>query len=206
MLSKQASRMLEQGLSALDLALYLKPVSDYIALLQHWNKAFNLVARVEDEQLVNRHILDSLTARPFIRQGPCLDVGSGAGLPGLILAVTMPDTEWVLLDANGKKTRFCEQAVQELGLSNVRVVQQRISDHEPTQCYATIISRAYSQAADFVNMTRHLLCDNGQILAMKGRIDLQEKANAEATGFHMEIQSIQVPGLAGQRHMMVFNK
>ncbi|NOR40556.1 MAG: 16S rRNA (guanine(527)-N(7))-methyltransferase RsmG [Gammaproteobacteria bacterium] len=205
-MSDLAQEALAQGLSELGLSDYSSGLWQYITLLQRWNKAYNLVASIGEMEMINRHILDSLAARPFIRQGPCLDVGSGAGLPGLVLAVTMPTTEWVLLDSNGKKTRFCEQAVHELGLKNVEVVQQRVAHHEPGQCYATIISRAYAQAVDFVNATRHLLCDSGQILAMKGRIDVQEKANAEATGLHLEVESMQVPGQAGQRHMMVFTK
>jgi 16S rRNA (guanine527-N7)-methyltransferase len=118
----------------------------------------------------------------------------------------MPDREWVLLDSNGKKTRFCEQAVQELGLNNVQVIQQRVAHHEPAQCYANIISRAYSQAADFVTETQHLLCDSGQILAMKGRLDVEEKTKAEASGLHLEVKPMTAPGQVGQRHMMVFNK
>jgi len=200
-----AQQALERGLSEIGLSEYINKISQYISLLQQWNKAFNLIASVDELTLLNRHIFDSLAARPFIHHGPCLDVGSGAGLPGLLLAVTMPTTEWVLLDSKGKKTRFCEQAVQELGLSKVKVVQQRIAHYESEQCFATIISRAYSQAADFVRSTQHLLCPEGQVLAMKGRIDNEEKANAQAIGLHLEIVSMQAPGQMGQRHMMVFN-
>jgi 16S rRNA (guanine527-N7)-methyltransferase len=153
---------------------------------------------------LNRHIFDCLAARPYIQGIHCLDVGSGAGLPGLLLAVTMPATEWVLLDSNGKKVRFCEQAVQELGLNNVKVIQQRIEHHEPKVCYESIISRAYSQAAGFIESTKRLLCPQGQVLAMKGRIDAKEKADAQATGLHLEVMSMHAPGQLGQRHMMVF--
>jgi len=148
-----AQQALERGLSEMGLSGYISKVSQYISLLQQWNKAFNLIANVDELTLLNRHIFDCLAAGSLIRHGPCLDVGSGAGLPGLLLAVTMPTTEWVLLDSNGKKTRFCEQVVQELGLGNVKVVQQRIAQYEPEQCFASIISRAYSQAADFVHST-----------------------------------------------------
>ncbi len=117
----------------------------------------------------------------------------------------MPDQEWTLLDANGKKTRFCEQAVLELGLKNVTVVQQRIEHHQPTDCYQTIISRAYDQAGDFVSSTSRLVCDGGQILAMKGKIDAEEKAVAESSGLHLDIATLHVPGIDGQRHLMIFN-
>lgn len=204
MLSDEASRLLQQGMSQLGLAEYFQPVVGYIALLQRWNRAYNLVARADETELVRRHILDCLSARPFIRHGPCLDVGSGAGLPGLILAVTMPGTEWVLLDANGKKTRFCVQAVRELGLKNVRVFQERIESYHPEHCFMTIISRAYSQAADFVCSSKHLLCNEGQILALKGHIAEEEKASAEAVGMQLQIESIYAPGQTGERHMMIF--
>jgi 16S rRNA (guanine527-N7)-methyltransferase len=201
-----AQQALERGLSEMSLSDHIAGIQQYITLLQQWNKAFNLIANVDELTLLNRHIFDCLAARPFIQGGPCLDVGSGAGLPGLLLAVTMPATEWVLLDSNGKKVRFCEQAVHELGLSNVQVIQQRIEHHEPTACYKTIVSRAYSRAADFIDSTKRLLCPSGQILAMKGRIDVEEKADAEATGLHLEIVSMHAPGQVGQRHMMVFKK
>ena len=201
-----AQQVLERELEARGLSDQAVDLWRYMQLLQQWNRAYNLVAPVDDLTLLNRHVMDCLAAREFIQPGRSLDVGTGAGLPGLVLAVTMPSTEWVLLDSNGKKTRFCEQAVHELNLENVRVVQQRAADHSANPCYANIISRAFSQAADFVNMTRHLMCRNGRILAMKGRVDEEEKANARATGLRLEINSMQVPGLDGQRHMMVFQQ
>ena len=205
-MDNSAQQALESGLSEMGLSDHIYNINQYISLLQRWNKAFNLIADVDELTLLNRHIFDCLAARSFTQQGPCLDVGSGAGLPGLLLAVTMPATEWVLLDSNGKKTRFCEQVVQELGLSNVQVVQQRIAHYEPEQCFTSIISRAYSQAADFVTSVKHLLCPEGQVLAMKGRVDKEEKTNAQAIGLHLEIVPMHAPGQSGQRHMMVFSK
>lgn len=203
-MNPEAQQALFSGLGELGLSDYESVFCSYIDLLKHWNHAYNLVAKTDDSTLISRHILDSLAARPFMKAGPCLDVGSGAGLPGLILAVTMPGTEWVLLDANGKKTRFCVQAVRELGLSNVRVVQQRIESYQPEKCYMTIISRAYSLAADFVSASKRLMCPGGQILAMKGRVAEAEKVGAEATGLQLEIKSMHVPGQKGERHMMIF--
>ena len=181
-MKRNAQQALECGLSDMGLPDYFPVIWQYIALLKRWNKVFNLIADADDLTVVNRHILDCLAVRSFISGRNCLDVGSGAGLPGLVLAATMPSTEWVLLDSNGKKTRFCEQAVCDLGLTNVQVVQQRIEHHEPARCYMTIISRAYAQAVDFVGAVRHLLCETGRILAMKGKIDVQEKTNAETAG------------------------
>lgn len=203
-MNQQAQQALHKGLEALDQVAHEATICRYIELLKRWNRAYNLVAKIDDLGLVNRHVLDCLAARKFIHQGPCLDVGSGAGLPGLILAVTMPTTEWVLLDANGKKTRFCVQAVRELGLKNVRVSQQRIESYRPEHCFMTIISRAYSQAANFVRSSGHLLCDQGRILAMKGQVAEEEKASAEEVGLPLQIESMHVPGLTGERNMMIF--
>lgn len=198
------SKALKAGLETLDLSGSAGLIEQYLALLKHWSKAYNLVAKCDDQMLLARHVFDSLSVRPFIRGPRCLDVGTGAGLPGLLLAVTMPDLEWILLDANGKKTRFCEQAVYELGLKNVTVIQQRIENHRPERLYDTVVSRAYGQAADLVEVGRHLINKGGQILAMKGRISTQEKAASEAKGLCLEIQPLDVPGLKRQRHVMVF--
>ena len=116
----------------------------------------------------------------------------------------MPDTEWTLLDANGKKTRFCEQAVIELGLRNVQVIQQRLESLHTDACYMTIVSRAYALASEFVSASRHLLCDRGRILAMKGKIDQEEQTLAQATGLLLDIQPLHVPGQADSRHLMIF--
>ena len=202
-MSESIREALLRGLHHYGLKEYTAPIERYIELLKKWNRAYNLIAETDDQILLGRHIFDSLSVRSCIAGQRLMDVGTGAGLPGLLLAVTMPSREWTLLDANGKKTRFCEQAVMELGLKNVTVVQQRIENHQPHDGYDTIISRAYGQAADFIRATRHLLRDGGRIVAMKGRIDAREKATAERIGLHMEIASLRVFGAAGQRHVMV---
>ena len=205
-MNQQAQQALHDGLEELGLVDHETTILNYIGLLQRWNSAYNLVAATDDLGLVNRHVLDCLAAREFIHGSPCLDVGSGAGLPGLLLAVTMPATEWVLLDANGKKVRFCVQAIRELGLKNARALQERIESFRAESCYMTIISRAYSQAADFVQSTKHLLCDEGQILAMKAHIAGEERARAEATGLKLDIKSMYAPGQTGERQMMILRK
>ncbi len=197
---------LRSGLEQLGLISSEQILWNYYQLLKRWNRTYNLVAKAPDQTLLSRHIFDSLSVRHLIPQGRCLDVGSGAGLPGLLLAATMPDAQWVLLDANGKKVRFCEQAVHELGLKNVRVVQQRIEAHCPQHSYDTIISRAYAQADSFVLQVQHLLSDDGQILAMKGRVDKEERSRAAALGLHINIETLIVPELTGQRHVMIFAK
>ena len=194
------------GLEQQGLLAFEEPLWAYLQLLQHWNQAYNLVARADELTLISRHIFDSLSVRPFVTGRHNLDVGSGAGLPGMLLAVTMPDTEWTLLDSNGKKTRFCEQAAHELGLKQVQVVQARVEAHQPDRLYDSIISRAYDQADNFVRQTSHLLAEGGQILAMKGRIDEGERDRTEQLGFQLRIEALGAPQQTGQRHVMILKK
>jgi len=203
---EESRDILHQGLVQLDLTAYEQAIWHSFQLLKRWNRAYNLVADAVDRTLITRHLLDSLSIRPLITGTDCLDVGTGAGLPGLLLAVTMPGTEWVLLDANGKKIRFCEQAIHELGLNNARAMQQRIEAYQPGMQFDTIISRAYDQAGSFIQQTRHLLKQGGRLLAMKGRIDKEEKDNAAALGLDMQIAALSVPMLTGERHAMIFTQ
>ena len=193
------------GLDKLGLSQYGPQIEQYIKLLKKWNRAYNLVSGANDHTLLTRHIFDSLSVYPMMNKDDYLDVGTGAGLPGLLLAIVSPDSRWTLLDANGKKTRFCEQAVFELGLGNVVVVQKRIEQYHPDNCYDGIISRAYNQAEVFVKQTQRLLCLGGKILAMKGRIDLQERRDAQSTGLDLEIIPLPVLHSRAQRHLMVFS-
>ncbi len=202
----KARAYLQSGLEQQNLTAFEEPLWGWLQLLKRWNKAYNLVAAADDETLISRHIFDSLSVRPFVDGRYNLDIGSGAGLPGMLLAVTMPDTEWTLLDSNGKKTRFCEQAAHELGLKQIKVVQARVEAHQPDQLYDSIICRAYDQADSFVRQTRHLLADGGQLLAMKGRIDEGEKNRVEQHGFRLRVAALDVPQQSAQRHVMILKK
>lgn len=141
---------------------------EYLALLQKWNKVYNLTAIRNVEQMVSHHILDSLAVLPHLWAGRWLDVGCGAGLPGLVLAIARPNWSFVLLDSNSKKTSFVQQATIELGLHNVAVRCARVEDMPANDKYDGIISRAFAETADFVRLTRHLLADKGRWAAMKG--------------------------------------
>jgi len=141
---------------------------DYLALLQKWNKVYNLTAIRNAEQMISHHLLDSLAVLPHLSSGRWLDVGCGAGLPGLVLAIARPDWKFTLLDSNSKKTSFVQQAVIELGLHNVTVCCARVEELQSDQKFDGIISRAFAETADFVTLTRHLLADNGRWAAMKG--------------------------------------
>lgn len=141
---------------------------DYLMLLQKWNKVYNLTAIRNAEQMVSLHILDSLSVLPHLWPGKWLDVGCGAGLPGLVLAIARPDWSFTLLDSNRKKTSFVQQATIELGLHNVNVLCARVENVSSNEKFDGIISRAFAETADFVRLTRHLLADNGRWAAMKG--------------------------------------
>ena len=168
-------RAIETGLeSALDRSdLHVaegrrRSLAEYVALLAQWNRAYNLTAVRDPFAMIDRHVLDSLTALDFLVGQRLLDAGTGAGLPGLVLAIVRPEVRCTLLDSARKKTRFCEHAAMTLGLHNVDVVSARLSDYRPPHLYSTVISRATFSVADLVAGARPLLDTPGRIIAMKG--------------------------------------
>ena len=195
---------LEDGLAALALpdAALLAGLVRYVGLLEKWNKAYNLTAIREPGQMVTLHVLDSLVVAPFLPTGRLVDVGTGAGLPGIPLALLEPEREVTLLDSNIKKTRFCQQAVLELGLGNVRVVHNRDSDYHPDQPFANVISRAFASLADFVAGTEHLVAEGGSLLAMKGAYPEQEVKALPARASVRASHPLRVPGLDAERHLL----
>lgn len=162
---------LAQGIEQLGLEINVESrqkLLDYLALLQKWNKVYNLTAIRDAGQMVSHHILDSLAVLPHLWPGRWLDVGCGAGLPGLVLAIVHPEWKFTLVDSNSKKTSFVQQAIIELGLHNVNVRCARVEDISPSEKFDGIISRAFADTADFVKLTRHLLAAQGRWAAMKG--------------------------------------
>ena len=141
---------------------------DYLVLLQKWNKVYNLTAIRNKEQMVSHHLLDSLSVLPYLWAGRWLDVGCGAGLPGLVLAIARPDWSFTLLDSNSKKTSFVKQAVIELGVKNITVVCARVEEMQASEKFDGIISRAFAETSEFVKLTRYLVADKGRWAAMKG--------------------------------------
>ena len=194
-----------KGLKALDLdinELQLEKLKQYVDLLHRWNKTYNLTAVREPAQMIPTHIFDSLVVAPFIEGKNCLDVGSGAGLPGIPLAILQPDRNFTMLDTNGKKTRFIQQAIIELGLNNADVVQSRVEQWQPQHHYEAIISRAFSSVADFVNGCSALLAENGSLYAMKGQYPVQELAYLPK-GFQLESKhELAVPYIDGERQLL----
>lgn len=183
----------------------LEQLLAYLALLIKWNKAYNLTAVRNPDEMVSRHLLDSLSVLPHVREGGqrWLDVGSGGGMPGIILAIMLPEKQFALLDGNGKKTRFLTQVKLELGLANVQVFHQRIEDHQVDTAYDGIISRAFSSLADFTGWTSHVGNADTCWLAMKG-VEPDDELQQLGGGFVVrECHKLFVPGCQGQRHLLV---
>ncbi len=175
----------------------------YLSLLQKWNKVYNLTAVRQPEQMVSHHLLDSLAVVPYLWPGRWLDVGCGAGLPGLVLAIAHPDWQFVLLDSNSKKTSFVQQAIIELKLSSVEVRCIRAEEWRPHETFDGIISRAFAELADFVRATRHLLSQGGRWVAMKGPMLEQESKLLPADVRIADRIALHVPGLNAARHLAI---
>lgn len=168
MTSDSVECLLSEGLKALNLSMAPEALLTYLALLQRWNRAYNLTSVREPTAMVSRHLLDSLAVLPWTSGSRWLDVGSGAGLPGIPLAIARPDVSVVLLDSNGKKTRFLKEVKRVLDLSNVEVVQSRAELYHPRQSFDMVISRAFTHLEQMVTWTRHLIAPEGIWVAMKG--------------------------------------
>ena len=200
---------LSEGLARLGLDLEdtkRQQLLAFLALLYKWNRTFNLTAIRSPKQAVTLHLLDSLAVEPYLKGPNIVDVGTGAGLPGIPLAIARPDLEFVLLDSNIKKTRFVSQVVTELGLKNVSVVQSRVEKFVSEQLFSCVISRAYSILADMLNTTRHLCDKEGIFLAMKGR-DPDDEKSSLPPGFEvLGSYHLEVPGLDAERHLVVITK
>ena len=186
------TRAVQWAITATTNDTLLETALAYLELLIKWNKAYNLTAVRDPAQMVTRHLLDSLAVLPYINGSHVIDVGSGAGLPGIPLALMCPERQFTLLDSNNKKTRFMTQAVIELGLKNVVVKHCRVEQlAEPP--FDTVISRAFATIADMLTVAGHLAGTDGKYLAMKGVFPEEELA-ALPPGYHAEVvHTLQVP-------------
>jgi 16S rRNA (guanine527-N7)-methyltransferase len=196
---------LERGVAQLSLEVtpeVRQKLLDYLALLQKWNKVYNLTAIRQPEQMVSHHLLDSLAVLPHLWPGRWLDVGCGAGLPGLVLALMRPEWMFTLLDSNSKKTSFVQQAVIELGVKNVSIHCARVEELQTVGVFDGIISRAFAETADFIAQTRHLLAQNGRWVAMKGTPEHELKRLPEGTVVE-RIIPLHVPGLDAARCLVI---
>ncbi|CAM3807288.1 16S rRNA (guanine(527)-N(7))-methyltransferase RsmG [Pseudomonas wadenswilerensis] len=178
----------------------------YLALLIKWNKAYNLTAVRNPDEMVSRHLLDSLSVMPFIHSERWLDVGSGGGMPGIPLAILHPDKQVTVLDSNGKKTRFLTQVKLELKLDNLTVIHKRVEEFQPELPFTGIVSRAFSSMENFTNWTRHLGDAQTQWLAMKGLHPADELVALPADFRVDSEQALTVPGCQGQRHLLILRR
>lgn len=204
-------QQLEHGLNQMGLHYSVEvqqKLVHYIQLIARWNKAFNLTAIRDVEEMVSKHLLDSLVVQPYIEGSLILDVGSGAGLPGIPFAITTPDKHFVLIDTNGKKTRFLTQAKIELKLDNIEVIHQRVEDYQPVidghRIYFDVITaRAYASTDDILSSTAHLQNEATRLLIMQGKLDTDISSRQYEL---IEIHTLEVYGLDAERHLLEIKK
>ena len=198
--------MLADGARALGIDLssaQQQKLLDYVGLLNKWNKAYNLTAVREPTEMVVRHLLDSLSVLPYVQATEIIDVGTGAGIPGIPLAIALPSLKVTLLDSNGKKTRFARQAALELGLTNVEVVQARAEQYRNAS--PQVISRAFASLPDMLEVAGPLLAPGGRMLAMKAALTDVEMAGVQAPWQAQRI-TLKVPGLDERRQLIILTR
>ena len=197
---------LQQGLATIELSLddsQVDKLLDYLDLLGKWNKSYNLTAITDPEKMLSHHLLDSLAIfNAMTSAKSALDVGSGAGLPGLPLAIALPELKWTLLDSNGKKTRFLQQAVAHCNISNAEVVKSRVEDYHAAKPFDIIVSRAYASLSNFVESVQHLLQAETTLLAMKTTMDSAESRVLDGKKYLIEETELRVPGINSNRSLV----
>jgi len=198
---------LQQGVAALGLALptaALERLLDYQALLARWNATYNLTAVRDPAEMVTRHLLDSLAILPYVRGNTLADLGTGPGLPGIVLAIAAPGREILLVDSNGKKVRFLREAIRTLKLDGVRAEQARVEDVQGQ--FDCVTARAFASLADMLGWGGHLLAPDGIWLAMKGKSPADELPGVPAGFAVRATHALAVPGLQAERHLVVLGR
>jgi 16S rRNA (guanine527-N7)-methyltransferase len=180
----------------------LTQLKQYVDLLNRWNKTYNLTAVREPKDMIPFHVFDSLVVADFIKGDNCLDVGSGGGLPTIPLAIMQPQRQFTALDTNGKKTRFIQQAVIELGLKNVSVVHERVEKWKPEASFDAIVSRAFASIHDFVSSSSMHLKEGGVMYAMKGQYPTAEMQYLPKGFVLNSSHELRVPSVEGERHLL----
>ena len=201
--SDNLERILSDGMEAMNIAYSAKQLTrllEFLGLLQKWNRVYNLTSIDSPAERVRLHLLDSLAVLPYLQGTSVLDVGTGAGLPGLPLALFSPDREFTLLDSNAKKTRFVRQATIELGLANVNVVHERIESFRTSNGFDSILARAFANLPELTGQTFRLLNPGGVILAQKGKLPQDELKLLENAV--VEVFSLDIPGIDAERHLI----
>jgi len=196
------NQLLIDGIQSLNLTLpptALQKIITYICLINKWNKVYNLTAARTDKELIVNHVLDSLSITPYIKGPEILDVGSGAGFPGVPLALALPQYNFTLLDCLNKRTRFLNQVIIELQLKNVTVIQNQIEQYHPNKYFNDIVTRATYSISDMIEKVKHLCCNSTRLLMMKGKYPQQELLSITTT---YTVHELQVPGLDAERNLI----
>ena len=194
---------LEAGLAVLDLdRAHAEPLLAYLALLDRWNRTYNLTAIRDPREMVAKHLLDSLVMHHFVGDGTLADLGTGPGLPGIPLAIVQPGLQVTLVESNGKKARFLREAVRTLGLGNARVAESRIEALDQPGAFDLITARALATLPLILKLGGHLLKPDGRLLAMKGVRPEDEIADLPAGWQVLGVHPLQVPGLSAARHLV----
>ena len=180
-------------------------LTQFLALLQKWNRVYNLTAIRDPQQMVSHHLLDSLAVIPYLKSGRWLDVGCGAGLPGLVLALARPKASFTLIDSNSKKTSFVQQALIELDINNVSVHCVRVEEWQPVEKFDGISSRAFAETAQFIECSRHLLQEQGHWIAMKRKPDLELERLQPDIKVDQLIE-LHVPGIDAARCLVILHE
>lgn len=202
MINHTEQELLDSGLKALGLENPLPLLADYLCLLQKWNKAYNLTSIRDFPTMITKHILDSLAVTSWIKGEALLDVGTGAGLPGIPLAIAFPQLKVTLIDSNGKKIRFLEEVKRQLHLNNISLYQSRVEDFEPEARFDTVISRALTELEQFVQWTGHLMAPQGRWIAMKGH---QPDVELQRLNRPYQLFSYTVPHLDSERCCIIID-
>lgn len=204
--TERLAQHLKLGASQMGIDLSERQTDDllaYLLLFHKWNKAYNLSAVRDIEQMLPRHILDSLSVVPYIDADNYIDVGTGGGLPGIPLAIMFPEKRFTLLDSNGKKSRFQFQALTELKLENVTVHNGRVEKFQPPELFDGVISRAFASLKDMTDGCHHLLKAGGRFLAMKGIYPEDELSDLAKNYKVSASYPLQVPNEEGERHLLI---
>ena len=198
-----------KGLAQLALNLseeQIEKLMSYLTLLQKWNKVYNLTAIRDPEEMLIKHLLDSLAIMPHIEGERLIDVGTGGGLPGIPLAICFPEKQIDLLDSNSKKTRFLIQAKAELGLTNTNVIHSRVEEYQPEPLYDGVVSRAFAAMEDMLHWTHHLIPEGGSWWAMKAQKDFEDLSQLPSTIEVQKVIDLNVPFLNAERMLIKGSK
>ena len=203
------SKLLSEGIEQLQLKISTEKqqiMLSYLDLLTRWNKAYNLSGIKDPARMLVVHLLDSLSILPYVDGITVLDVGTGAGLPGMPIAICEEQKKLSLLDSNGKKTRFLFQSCVQLGIRNVEVIHERVEHYQNRERFDIVLSRAYSDLAKFIVQTRHLLGEHSKLLAMKGQFPQSEIEKIPEDFKLLEVYVLKIPGEKGARHLLELKK